>query len=41
LFQLYAKDTRKKVKHAPMNFDVPKGIMGLPSDKLNLCWTLE
>ncbi|XP_048751720.2 nucleolar complex protein 4 homolog B-like [Ostrea edulis] len=38
---LYAKDTRKKVKHSPMNFNLPKGIMGLPSDKLNLCWTLE
>lgn len=40
-FQLYGKETKKKVKHAPANFNPPKGITGLPSDKLNLCWTLD
>ena len=40
-FQLYVKETRKKVKYAPTNFNPPNGIMGLPSDKLNLCWTLD
>ncbi|XP_022336832.2 nucleolar complex protein 4 homolog A-like [Crassostrea virginica] len=38
---LYVKETRKKVKYAPTNFNPPNGIMGLPSDKLNLCWTLD
>lgn len=38
---LYVKETKKKVKHAPTNFNPPKGIMGLPCDKLNLCWTLD
>lgn len=38
---LYVKETKKKVKHAPTNFNPPKGIMGLPSDSLNLCWTLD
>ncbi|XP_061163332.1 nucleolar complex protein 4 homolog B-like [Saccostrea echinata] len=38
---LFVKETKKKVKHAPMNFNPPEGIMGLSSDKLNLCWTLE
>lgn len=38
---LYGKETKKRVKHAPANFNPPKGITGLPSDKLNLCWTLD
>ncbi|XP_033747229.1 LOW QUALITY PROTEIN: nucleolar complex protein 4 homolog B-like [Pecten maximus] len=38
---LFDKETRKKVKFVPVNFETPKGLLGSKSDRMKLCWRLE
>ncbi|XP_069134720.1 nucleolar complex protein 4 homolog B-like [Argopecten irradians] len=38
---LFDKETRKKVKFVPVNFENPKGLLGSKSDRMKLCWRLE
>ncbi|KAK3085127.1 hypothetical protein FSP39_024825 [Pinctada imbricata] len=38
--ELFEKETKKKVKHASVNFDLPRGLLNHKSDRFAMCWTL-
>ncbi|CAG2185259.1 NOC4 [Mytilus edulis] len=39
--QLFEKETRKKIKIAPVTFIPPKGLLITNDDKIGLCWTMD
>lgn len=39
--QLFEKETRKKIKIAPVTFIPPKGLLVTNDDKIGLCWTMD